>query len=79
MKYCDLRLIENGCLHRSTVEAEIGSVACYLSVGGATNSSIARKHVVINSLRGSVGTTYLEPTHAAFKRQKLMNGEGMKL
>ncbi len=75
MKYIDLRLIDNGYFHRSVLETEIGSVACYLSVDATTNKSIASKQVVINSVRGSTGMTYLEVPLLRTEDQEMPNGE----
>eukprot|EP00794_Sanderia_malayensis_P004602 gene4602-5207_t len=60
LKYCDLRLVDNGNFYRSVLETEIGSVACYLTVNESGNPTMVNKHVVTNSVRSSVGTTYLD-------------------
>eukprot|EP00795_Rhopilema_esculentum_P007430 gene7430-13192_t len=61
LKYCDLRLVDSGYLHRSAVEAEIGSIACYLNLNAAIYDSTYPKSIIIPTIRSSAGTTYLGP------------------
>ena len=61
LKYCDLRLVDSGYLHRSAVEAEIGSISCYLNLNAAIYDSTYSKSVIIPTIRSSAGTTYLGP------------------
>ncbi|XP_057314871.1 GREB1-like protein isoform X2 [Hydractinia symbiolongicarpus] len=59
LKYADFNVFNHSSFHRSTIESEIGSVACYLSVNAGTHLAISGKPVVMNNLRTGVGTTYL--------------------
>lgn len=60
LKYYDLRLIDSGFLHRSTVETEIGSVACYLCSNAAIYKSWEKKSIITSSVRSSFGKTYIK-------------------
>ena len=60
MKYVDYHILDCSNLHRSTIEAEIGSVACYLSASVGSHKDITEKPVVMNNVRSALNTTYLE-------------------
>jgi len=80
LKYYDLRLIDSGFLHRSTVEAEIGSIACYLCSNWDVYRSWERKKMITSSVRNSAGTTYIESRNLeANAANEEENSEGVKM
>ena len=62
LKYADFNIINQSKFHRSTIEEEIGMCSCYLMVnGGANHASLSNRPAVMNNIRTSCGTTYLNP------------------
>ena len=62
LKYADFNIINQSKFHRSTIEEDIGMCYCYLMVnGGANHSSLSNRPAVMNNIRTSCGTTYLNP------------------
>ena len=59
LKYVDLNIFNHSSFHRSTIETEIGSVACYLGVDSVTYEQISSKPVPLNNLRSGFGNLHV--------------------
>ena len=59
LKYVDLNIFNHSSFHRSTIETEIGSVACYLGVDSVTYQQIASKPAPLSNLRSGFGNLHV--------------------